>query len=397
MNICIINDDMLPQHMGGIKRVISILVKEWENECNIVIISVAPIGTRYDIFGKAKQRIFPNTKDILSCENIEYFKEVIQESNIDIILQPYANNEVLTRLCVKIKQELNTKLFIAVHFAITYQEDILKSYFFNRYRIGGSIVKWIKEILLYLKYLFITKRNIREHNNAYYRFIIENSNKIILLSESHINTLKQIYKSNNINNVICINNPAIISTNNKNTCKSKKIIWCGRVECSAKRADRIVDIWKEIAPKYPDWELIIIGSGDIEHFRKICQEHNIPNITFAGSCDPTEFYKQGEIICMTSSTEGWGMVLIEAMLHGCVPIAYNSYTSLQDIITENYNGFTVTPYNKKEYIKKLRMLMDDKKLRERFSKTGYESIKRFDHKTIAKKWLDIFSEEITIG
>ena len=89
MNICIINDDMLPQHMGGIKRVLSILVKEWENECNIVIISVAPIGTRYDIFGKAKQRIFPNTKDILSCENIEYFKEVIQESNIDIILQPY--------------------------------------------------------------------------------------------------------------------------------------------------------------------------------------------------------------------------------------------------------------------------------------------------------------------
>lgn len=49
--------------------------------------------------------------------------------------------------------------------------------------------------------------------------------------------------------------------------KGKKILWCGRLDFSAKRVDRIIDIWEELAPKNPDWELIVIGDGNIEYFK----------------------------------------------------------------------------------------------------------------------------------
>ena len=116
----------------------------------------------------------------------------------------------------------------------------------------------------------------------------------------------------------------------------------------------------------------------------------IPNITFTGSCDPTKYYEQGAILCMTSSTEGLPMVLIEAMQYGCATIAYNSFESLQDIITDGYNGFAVTPFKKKEYINKLRTLMTDKALREKFGQNGMEMVKRFDRKIIAKQWIELF-------
>ena len=156
-----------------------------------------------------------------------------------------------------------------------------------------------------------------------------------------------------------------------------------------------MDIWKDIAPKYPEWELIIMGSGNVESFKQLADKMHISNIKFTGSCVPTEYYKKGDILCMTSSTEGWGMVLIEGMQYGCVPIAYNSFSSLTDIIENNKNGFTVTPFNKQEYIEKLETLMNDTELRERFAQNGCESIKRFDHKLIAKQWIDLFKEVLS--
>lgn len=135
-----------------------------------------------------------------------------------------------------------------------------------------------------------------------------------------------------------------------------------------------------------------MGSGNVESFKQLADKMHISNIKFTGSCDPTDYYKKGDIICMTSSAEGWGMVLIEGMQNGCVPIAYNSFSSLTDIIENNINGFTVTPFNRKEYIEKLETLMSDTELREKFAKKGFESIKRFDHKLIAKQWIDLFKE-----
>lgn len=395
MNICITNHDMQPQFIGGIKRVISILTNEWCRDCSITIISFAPQDTRYEIFGNVAQYIFPNPNNILSRKNHEFFSNVIEKEHIDIILHPYTLTSEINQLCYNIKELTGVKLISALHFAITYNSDILKSYFFNKYRIGKKPIAWIREAMLYIKYQLVTKRKVKKQYANTYNYIINNSDKVVVLSSSHIDALKQVCKNENIDNVLYINNPAIIANSPTLINKQKKILWCGRLEYSTKRTDRIMDIWKDIAPKYPEWELIIMGSGNVESFKQLADKMHISNIKFTGSCVPTEYYKKGDILCMTSSTEGWGMVLIEGMQYGCVPIAYNSFSSLTDIIENNKNGFTVTPFNKQEYIEKLETLMNDTELRERFAQNGCESIKRFDHKLIAKQWIDLFKEVLS--
>ena len=387
---------MQPQFIGGIKRVISILSREWTKVCNITIISIAPQGTEYQMFGKVSQYIFPDINNILSKENETFFSNVIKQEKIDIILHPYALEKELTQLCINIRKKHELKLITALHFAPTHNSDILRSFFFNTYRLEGNLVSWIKEVAIYSKYLLYTKHEVEKEETHLIKSLITNSDKLVFLSASYINSIKHKISNTDLQKVAAINNPANIYNNVTETVtKKKQVLWCGRVEYSMKRVDRIIDIWKDIARKYPDWELIVMGSGDIEYFRSLTKKLQIPNITFTGSCDPTKYYEQGAILCMTSSTEGWGMVLIEGMQYGCVPIAYNSYSSLQDIITDKENGFTITPFNKQEYIEKLETLMNDTELRERFAQNGCESIKRFDHKLIAKQWIDLFKEVLS--
>ena len=59
------------------------------------------------------------------------------------------------------------------------------------------------------------------------------------------------------------------------------------------------------------------------------------------------------IFCMTSNYEGFPMVLLEAMQFGCVPIAFKSFESLDDIIINHNNGYQITPFDIYEYINSL--------------------------------------------
>ena len=396
MNICITNHDIQPHFIGGIKRVISILSKEWGKKCNVFIISVAPKGTKYDIFNGSSLFFLPNCKNILTKENEEFFSNVIKQNKIDIILHPYALETEFTKLCIRIKQTEKVKLITALHFSPTHDSQIFHSYFFNTYRLGNNIITWIKELALYIKYHLSIKHKVEKREILHINKLIEDSDILVLLSNAYINCLKGKIKDDDIKKIIAINNPAPYYSYSTTTAtkKEKQILWCGRVEYSMKRVDRMIDIWKDIALKYPDWELIIMGSGNIEYFKNLTKKLQIPNITFTGSCDPTQYYTQGAILCMTSSTEGLPMVLIEAMLFGCATIAYNSFESLQDVIVDGVNGYTITPFNKKEYIHRLETLITNDELRERFGKNGMESVKKFNREIIAKRWIELFQETL---
>lgn len=52
---------------------------------------------------------------------------------------------------------------------------------------------------------------------------------------------------------------------------------------------------------------------------------------------------------MTSTFEGFGLVLVEAMQHGCVPIAFDSYPAVRDIISHGENGILIPPFQEEDY------------------------------------------------
>ena len=58
-----------------------------------------------------------------------------------------------------------------------------------------------------------------------------------------------------------------------------------------------------------------------------------------------------------------------------MPIAFNSFVAISDIIDDNRNGILIEPFDLKEYEKQLCRLMDKPQLQEELSANATKDIK----------------------
>ena len=97
---------------------------------------------------------------------------------------------------------------------------------------------------------------------------------------------------------------------------------------------------------------------------------------------------------LTSLFEGWGLTLTEAQQNACVPIAFNTYASLTDIITDGYNGFVIDEGNITDYVSKLKLLMKDSEKRREMAENAVVSSHRFEKGIIVSQWNQLLKETI---
>lgn len=133
-----------------------------------------------------------------------------------------------------------------------------------------------------------------------------------------------------------------------------------------------------------------MGDGKDKEVLKI-QANNLKNVFFLGYQDPTPFYEKASILCMTSLFEGFPMVLTEAMQHGCIPIAYDSFPALKDILSSGIDGFAIKSFDKKEFATQLLELINNQELRERLAGNAIRNVARFDSEIVATQWFDLFA------
>jgi glycosyltransferase involved in cell wall biosynthesis len=147
-----------------------------------------------------------------------------------------------------------------------------------------------------------------------------------------------------------------------------------------KRVDRLLKIWKKIYRRFPEWELLIIGSGpEEEALRNFVRQNNLPRIQFTGfTPEPEKYYKEAEILCLTSDFKGFGMVLLEAQQYGCATMAFDCSYGVRDILSPNWTNGVYVPNNDiNGYAKALSRLMEDKSIRQQIQKNGLQNVKRF--------------------
>lgn len=121
------------------------------------------------------------------------------------------------------------------------------------------------------------------------------------------------------------------------------------------------------------------------------KKHNLSRVSFEGTQEPSGYYKRASLFMMTSLYEGWGLTLTEAQQFGCIPLAFSSYASLPDIITDGENGCVIDEGNDVEYIQRMKALMDDKKMRISMASKSIESSHRFENAKIVEEWHKLIS------
>lgn len=205
---------------------------------------------------------------------------------------------------------------------------------------------------------------------------------IVVLSPGFIPSVQRFVPE--ITNISAIGNPNTYSTVNV-VPKEKIVLSVGRLNNLHKNILPLFSIWAQVQSRQSSWKLIIVGEGPDEDMLRQKAE-GIPNIEFVGRQDPRPYYEKASILCMTSVSEGWGMVLTEAMQHGCVPMAYGSFAAVFDIITSGVDGEIIKPFNKKEYTRRLLHLINDSEYRNTLAANAKESVRRFDVDKIMDQW-----------
>ena len=95
---------------------------------------------------------------------------------------------------------------------------------------------------------------------------------------------------------------------------------------------------------------------------------------------------------MTSVTEGLAITLIEACSVGLPCVCYEIENDLSDIIKDNENGFIIKNRNEKEFIKKLKLLMENDSKRKTFGKKSTIITKKYTCQEITNKWFDFINQ-----
>lgn len=189
-------------------------------------------------------------------------------------------------------------------------------------------------------------------------------NKIIAVSpflKSYI--LKEINWLNE-NDVIVINNGIDVkefTPVKKSGGKKKKIIYLGRLA-----EEKGVLLLPEIILKLKDNTLFekldVFGSGSLEKdLKKKINELNLNNKIFLrGSVSHDqvkEIFGNYDIIIMPSYTEGFSIVLLEAMACGLIPIVSQIKGSTDMVVKHNSNGYLCEPGNIEQFASTLQIAL----------------------------------------
>ena len=177
--------------------------------------------------------------------------------------------------------------------------------------------------------------------------------------------------------------------------KEKEVVIVSRMVDLCKRISLALKIWHlvEADSASDGWRLKIIGDGEnLQAYKKLAKTLNLRRMEFLGRQNPQPYYQKASLAMMTSSFEGWGLTLTESQQFGTIPLAFGSYASAKDIITDGENGFLIPYGNLSLYAKRLLELMQDSDKRIQMAKNCLESAQRFEIQKIVPQWKNLLQD-----
>ena len=167
----------------------------------------------------------------------------------------------------------------------------------------------------------------------------------------------------------------------------------------------LIEAMPAVIRAVPGTRLVIIGTGPEEErlalkVRDLSLDDHVQFLGTIRHDEITQFYQDADIfilpsITVSGTTEGLGVVLLEAMASGCPVIATN-VGGIPDIIADGENGFLVPERNPDQLAERIVRLLLDTDLKEIFRKNGYAKIeKSFSWERIADQFDAVYHQVLT--
>lgn len=387
--------------MGGVEVVTAVLAQKFKNEGHDVTIFAldkhhGSALTRFPKDIEVKVGVGINSSD----SNVSLLREVLITKKIEVVINqwalPYAPIKTVTRA----RKGLNVKVISVYH------NDPL-----NNGRIQSvdmtleNTTNPAKRVLLKFKrkiYAWVTSRCMS--------YTYNHSDLFMVLSPGFVDNFINFTGIRNSDHLVVQTNPMTLNEFPKEIeleTKNKEILFVGRLDNNQKRVNRVIETWALLENDYSDWKLTLVGDGeDRLEVENLIRTKGLKNVYIEGFKNPTEYYKRSSILVLTSEYEGFGLVIVEGMTYGVVPVVYDSYVALHDIVKGNVNngnqlgGFrnngVIVPkcqgrFSATTMADYLRVLMDSDAMRKEMSQAAIETSKEYSIDTIYEQWVKVLN------
>lgn len=190
------------------------------------------------------------------------------------------------------------------------------------------------------------------------------------------------------NRVYIIPNSLSFYVKDNTTSANKIILTVGRISYE-KGYDRLVEVLSVIRLKINGWRMRIFGNGVLENeIKDLINEKELSDFISLNDfvVDIQKEYLNAGIYLMTSRSEAFPMVLLEAMSCGLPVIAYDCPDGPREIIQDGVNGFLVEDGNVNAMAERLLILISDDELRKTMGENAIRSVEAYKTESIYKKW-----------
>ena len=161
-----------------------------------------------------------------------------------------------------------------------------------------------------------------------------------------------------------------------------------------KNFSSLIRAFKLVAQRHPDWTLKIYGQGEMEATlqRQIDESGLQQQVLLMGfTSNVQEALRCASICALTSLSEGFALVITEAMECGVPVVSYQCPYGPKDIITDGKDGFLVPLNDESTLANRICTLIEDETLRQNMGTVAKMNAKSYQIERIIEQWMDTFN------
>lgn len=172
-----------------------------------------------------------------------------------------------------------------------------------------------------------------------------------------------------------------------------RIISVGRLY-PQKNQEMMIKAFAKIAPKFPEWSLVIYGDGYLrKDLESLVERLKVKDKVFLpGRCETViEEVAKSKVFCLSSNYEGMSNAMIEALCVG-TPVISTKVSGTDELIQDGENGLLVDIGDTDGLAHAFERMLSNHDLRERIGKEGRKSSSKFKIDTIVDQWEELIKK-----
>ena len=211
--------------------------------------------------------------------------------------------------------------------------------------------------------------------------------RIVVMTDMERKDWKQIDKVISIPNML-VNYPEKVLKDNH---PYRRVISVGRYAYQ-KGYDLLLDAWRIVEERYPDWRLDIYGSldGGNGEYEQLQHQINILDLQTVSlhpaTSDIYSSYLDSDIYVSSSRFESFGLVLVEAMACGLPVVGFRSSYGPVSIIKDGLTGILVPPLKTQQLAEAICQMIEHPEERIQMGENGRLEAKKYIPEQIMPLW-----------